>query len=89
MIADARLVWGTLGYAVTPDGAKHLIEHCFPMRMSAPIAMPFQGVQGAFGIDGMISSAMQSGLIAGKCCFPPLVLGPNDKATSDIRAAAA
>jgi glycosyl transferase, family 25 len=88
-IASVSLVWGTLAYAVTARGAERLLQHCFPMSTDIKIATPFQGELPAVGIDGMISNAIQRQLVSALCCFPPLVLGPNDKATSDIASPAA
>lgn len=84
-VFDALLVWGTLGYVVSPKGARKLLESCFPLSSDHKVVMG-TGVSNVRprALDGMINAAMQRGDVSGKCCFPPLVLGPDDAAASDV-----
>lgn len=71
--------WGTLGYMVTPAGARHLLDACFPLSSEDAILLHVEGrTVPPKALDGMINLALQKGLVTAKCCFPPLVTGPND-----------
>lgn len=77
--------WGVLGYAVSPIGAQRLLELCFPMRADTEIFMFGQNRKlKPYGIDGMINVALQRAPLNAYCLHPPLIVGPNDPATSDI-----
>lgn len=71
--------WGTLGYMVTPAGAQRLLNSCFPLSSEDAILLHVeQRTVPPKALDGMINLALQRGLVTAKCCFPPLVTGPND-----------
>lgn len=77
--------WGVLGYLVSPAGAQRLLELCFPMRADTEIVMFGQNRKlKPYGIDGMINVALQRAPLNAYCLMPPLIVGPNDAATSDI-----
>lgn len=78
--------WGTLAYAITPAGARRLIDACFPLSSRERIEII--GEQRSFapyGLDGMVNLAIQKGKLNVVACYPPLVLGPNSHADSDIQ----
>lgn len=77
--------WGTLCYVVSPAGAQHLLELCFPMRSDTDVVMFGQNrALKPYGIDGMINLALQRAPLNAYCVVPPLVVGPNDAASSDV-----
>ena len=77
--------WGTLCYMVSPAGAQLLLDACFPMRADVDVFMFGQSrTIKPFGIDGMINLALQRAPLNAYCVTPPLVVGPNDAATSDV-----
>ena len=79
--------WGTLCYVVSPAGAQRLLNLCFPMRSDVDVIMFGQNrAIRPFGIDGMINLALQRAPLNAYCVTPPLVVGPNDVATSDVAA---
>ena len=81
-VAGFRLntCFGTPGYAVSPSGARKLLQLCFPMD-NRKYKVPLLGRElGAVGIDGMMNCIYPS--IAAYACFAPLVLPRNDTATS-------
>ena len=79
----ALMVWGCIAYAVTPRGAERLLAACFPLssRQAVRVHAERRDVF-AYGIDGMINLALQSGQVRGLVCYPPLAISPND--LSDI-----
>lgn len=82
---DLRLAWGILGYAISPRGARLLLQHCFPLATRIPVRM--YGAGRLFvpdALDGIINGVVQRGLIRARAIFPPLVIGPNDKADSNV-----
>lgn len=78
--------WGTLAYAITPAGARALLGSCFPLssRQSVDIVAEGRAIQ-PYGLDGMINLALQQRRIDVIACYPPLALGPNSHADSDIQ----
>jgi len=78
-VFTAARVWGTLGYMVTPRGAQRLLDACFPLSSEDAILLHVeQRTVPPVALDGMINLALQRGLVTAKCCFPPIVAGPND-----------
>jgi GR25 family glycosyltransferase involved in LPS biosynthesis len=81
----ARLAnaFGICGYAISPHGAERLLKLCFPMddRVLAieGIARPVL----VSSLDGMMNSFYAD--LDAYVCWPPLVLSPNDQATSSTR----
>ena len=72
-------VWGTLGYMVTPAGALRLLDSCFPLSSEDAILLHVeQRTVPPKALDGMINLALQRQQVTAKCCFPPIVTGPND-----------
>ncbi|HEV8678263.1 MAG TPA: tetratricopeptide repeat protein [Stellaceae bacterium] len=81
---DMRLAWGIIAYMISPRGARLLLDHCFPMTGKIPVRMYGQGrVLIPYGIDGIMNTVIQRGLIKARAVFPPLVIGPNEQADSD------
>ncbi len=79
----AALVWGALAYAVTPKGARLLLERCFPLRAVGVHIHAEKRVVQANGIDGLMNWAIQQGGLRAQVCYPPLAIGPNDM--SDVQ----
>lgn len=72
--------FGTPGYAVSPSGARKLLQLCFPMD-NRQYKVPLLGRElGVVGIDGMMNCIYPS--VAAYACFAPLVMPRNDTATS-------
>ena len=78
-VFNTMRAWGTLGYMVTPSGAARLLDSCFPLSSEDAILLHVeQRTVPPKALDGMINLALQKGLVTAKCCFPPIVTGPND-----------
>lgn len=76
-------LWGTVGYALSSQGAAKLLAACFPLSSSRQIHLPGEGrTMPATALDGMINAAIQAGQVRALACLPPLVLSPNDQ--SDV-----
>ena len=78
--------WGTLAYAITPAGARAMIDSCFPLssRETVDIIGEPRSIR-PYGLDGMINVALQNGKLDIVACYPALALGPNSHADSDIQ----
>jgi hypothetical protein len=84
-VFDARLVWGTLAYAIAPCGARRLLDHCFPLVEGLPVQLyGTEKMARAVALDGVINCMVQRGLVKARAVFPPLVTGPNNAADSDV-----
>jgi glycosyl transferase, family 25 len=82
---DVRLVWGTLGYALSPRGAQTLLQRCFPMSDKIPVRMYGSGrMMTPYALDGILNVVIQQGRVRARTVFPPLVIGPNEQADSDV-----
>jgi len=78
-----RLAFGLGGYAVTPKGAALLTEKCFPLD-NRPIYLRNENRSiPAFGLDCMMIPAYPT--MRAYLCLPPLVMTPNDPATSQVQ----
>ena len=77
-----RHAFGTCGYAISPQGAARLRAACFPMDNRMLEFPPSETRFPAFSVDCMMNDAYRN--IAAFACLPPLVLSPNDKASSTI-----
>lgn len=82
--APARLIsaFGICGYAITPRGAQRFLERCFPMDKRTLHLLGFPPVR-VSGIDSMMNAFY--GSLDAYVCFPPLVMTPNEQATSATR----
>jgi glycosyl transferase family 25 len=78
-ILDARLVWGTPAYAVGPAGAANLLRQCVPLDARLPVNRSIP-----VAIDGVINSLALAGRVHMRAVFPPLAIGPNERADSNI-----
>ena len=84
-ILDTRLVWGTLGYAISPQSAERLLKYCFPLSDKQPVRMYGSAkMLVPYALDGVINVVIQRGLVRARSVFPPLVIGPNDQSDSDV-----
>jgi hypothetical protein len=83
-VVDIRLAWGIIAYLISPRGARLLLENCFPMSGKIPVQMYGAGrLLTPFSVDGIMNTVIQRGLIKARAVFPPLVIGPNERADSD------
>ncbi len=71
--------FGICGYVVSPLGARKLLERCFPMRRQLLVIPGFQSLYIAT-LDGPMNVVYPT--IDAYICLPPLVMTPNDQATS-------
>jgi glycosyl transferase family 25 len=77
--------WGTLCYAISPQGAQRLLELCFPLGSAAEIFMFGQNrTLKPYTLDGMINAALQRAPVNAYCAFPPIAVSSNDVAGSDV-----
>lgn len=73
--------FGLPAYAVTPKGAKLILEHCFPLD-NRTIYYPALGREFAsISIDCLLNDFYRRWM--SYAVFPPLVVTPNDKSQSD------
>jgi glycosyl transferase, family 25 len=77
--------WGTLCYAISPQGARRLLELCFPLSSATEIVMFGQNrTLKPYTLDGMINVALQRAPVNAYCAFPPIAVSSNDVAGSDV-----
>ena len=77
--------WGTLAYAISPQGAAKLLKLCFPLSGANDIVMFGQNRKlKPYTLDGMINVALQRAPVNAFCVFPPLAVSSNDVAGSDV-----
>jgi len=75
--------FGSVGYSLSPTGARTLKKHCFPLR-NMDVFVPGLGRSLVnFGIDIMLNDAYQR--INAYACFPPLIITTNDHGTSTVQ----
>jgi glycosyl transferase, family 25 len=74
---------GLGGYAVTPKGAALLTEKCFPLDNRLVYMTPENRSFPAYGLDCMMIAAYPA--MRAYLCLPPLVMTPNDHATSQVQ----
>jgi len=56
-----------------------LLDACFPLSSEDAILLHVEArTIPPKALDGMINLALQKGQVTAKCCFPPIVVGPND-----------
>ncbi|HVM80208.1 MAG TPA: glycosyltransferase family 25 protein [Stellaceae bacterium] len=76
--------FGTIGYSVSPGGARLLIDTIFPMRKETAVACPSMGrLQALEGLDVALHRVYAGG--KAYVCLPPLVVTKNDRALSTIQ----
>lgn len=84
----ALTVWGTIAYAVSPAGARRLVQSCFPLSSARGVSTQMARRRVAVrALDGMINLALHDGRVHAVACLPPLALSPND--CSDVSASSA
>lgn len=77
--------WGTLCYAISPQGAQRLLDLCFPLSSAAEIFMFGQNrALKPYTLDGMINLSLQRAPVSAYCVFPPIAVSANDVAGSDV-----
>ncbi len=72
--------FGTCGYAISPAGARKLLQHCFPMNNRPITIAALKRTFPAFNFDCILNDVY--GRVEAYACFPPLVLPRNDVANS-------
>lgn len=78
-----RAGFGTLGYSISPRGARRLLDHCLPLR---PMSIHYPGYDRPLpntGIDNMMAQAYPH--MATYVAIPPLVVTDNYHATSTVQ----
>ena len=82
-LCQILLAFGICGYAITPQGAERLLQHCFPLD-NRPLRLAVSGRRiRAYGIDCMIADAYPK--IRALLCLPPLIMTPNEQRSSQIQ----
>lgn len=77
--------WGTLAYALSPQGAAKLLKLCFPLSGATSIVMFGQNRElKPYTLDGMINVALQRAAVNAYCLVPPIAVSANDLAGSDV-----
>lgn len=71
--------FGACGYAISPLGARKLLQQCFPI-IRRPLLIRGRQPMMVMTIDGPMNIAYPT--IDAHICLPPLVMTPNDHATS-------
>lgn len=75
----ALSVWGTIAYAVSPAGARRLLDTCFPLSGAGAVRFHVERKQvPPTALDGVINLHLQAGRLRGAVCFPPLAISPNN-----------
>ncbi|MCB1553981.1 MAG: glycosyltransferase family 25 protein [Xanthomonadales bacterium] len=78
-------MWGTLCYAVSAEGARRLLEACFPLGGQRDIELAGRQARlRPYSLDGMINLALQDRRVRGFCAFPPIAVSANAVADSDV-----
>lgn len=75
--------FGSSGYVLSPQGARQLLQACFPMDGRAMELPALRRRMRAFSIDSMANAAYRN--MQAFACVPPLALPLNDPATSSTR----
>lgn len=76
-VMPLRQAFGTPGYAVSPSGAKFLLDHVFPLR-NLPVSLFFQKrTLASHSMDGIMNRFYCK--MKAYVCLPPLVVSPNIK----------
>jgi glycosyl transferase, family 25 len=68
--------FGTPGYAVSPTGARYLLENVFPLR-NVPITLPFKQRLVSHSMDAIMNRLYRE--MKAFACMPPLLVSPNKK----------
>jgi glycosyl transferase, family 25 len=76
-VLPLRHTFGTPAYAVSPSGAKYLLENVFPLR-NVPVRLPFNGrTMVSYSMDALMNRLY--GNMKAFISLPPLVVSPNKK----------
>lgn len=76
--------FGVPGYVISPNGAKKLLQLCFPMQERKIYIESLKRQTTTYTLDIIINYFYDK--INPYICFPPLVITPNDKSDSDCTA---
>ena len=68
---------GVCGYAISPKGARTLLDTCFPMDNRPVLCVSVSKTFPAFGLDCLMATLYPK--IAAYACVAPLVMTPNDR----------
>lgn len=74
--------FGIVGYLVSPRGAAKLIEGCFPISDRVVTVPALKRHISSTTLDGLMNGLYRD--LQAYACVPPLVLSPNDRATSTV-----
>jgi len=69
--------FGTPAYAISPSGARYLLEHVFPLR-NCPVTIPSQGRTVLAYTFDTIMNALYCKMKA-YACVPPIAISPNER----------
>ena len=76
-----RNAFGLPAYAISPDGARHLLSNVFPIH-NRPVPVPaLSRTIVSFSIDATMNGFYKD--MAAYVCVPPLVVSPNQKDPDD------
>ena len=76
-VLPLRNAFGTPGYAVSPAGARYLLENVFPLR-NVPVTIPYYGRNmESRSIDTMMNGLYRK--MKAFACVPPLIVTPNQR----------
>ena len=74
--------FGTVAYSVSPEGARKLLEFCLPLRNELIEFLGYGVRIENTGIDAVMNKAYP--FLRSFMAFPPLVITPNEKASSTV-----
>lgn len=75
--------FGLCAYAISPSGARRLLECCLPLRAQEYQQLGLDRMVRNVGLD--VVTSFHYGSLNAFAAFPPLAITPNDKATSSTR----
>ena len=75
-------MYGMPCYAISPKGAKILLDKCFPLKNIVHYVPALKKDVETFTLDCVLNVHYSS--IKAYACLPPIAVVPNDKTTSDI-----
>lgn len=74
--------FGTVGYTISPNGAKRLMQCCFPLQKESVMIPGLNRQMMNIGIDVAMNKWYP--YLQAYAAFPPLVVTRNDKTISDV-----
>ena len=76
-VLPLRNAFGTPGYAISPTGARHLLQNVFPLRNLAILIPYFGRTMESRSIDTMMNGLYRN--MKAFACLPPLLVTPNQR----------